>query len=114
MTSVPELDPTVAAMQQELAQLRAEVDAWRARYTKGEKRETAYTNSAKEVAPLYTALDQLNKGFGCAAGQLPHLGFPGSQAGFTPGAGRPRVRRSPGATYASMPRIGFTPAFFAL
>ncbi|MCC7001094.1 MAG: hypothetical protein IT357_02970, partial [Gemmatimonadaceae bacterium] len=44
-------------MQQELAQLRAEVDAWRARYTKGEKRDTAYTNSGKEVAPLYTALD---------------------------------------------------------
>ena len=57
MTSTSELDPTLAAMQEELAQLRAEVDAWRKRYEKGEVREIAYTNSGKEVAPLYTALD---------------------------------------------------------
>jgi len=57
MTSIPEVDPTVAAMQAELDQLRAEVDAWRKRFEKGETRDVAYTNSAKEVAPLYTALD---------------------------------------------------------
>ncbi len=57
MTSIPDLDPTVAAMQQELEQLRAEVDGWRKRYEKGERRDIAYTNSEKEVAPLYTALD---------------------------------------------------------
>jgi methylmalonyl-CoA mutase, N-terminal domain len=57
MTSTSDLDPTIAAMQQELDQLRAEVDAWRARYDKGDTRDIAYTNSAKEVAPLYTALD---------------------------------------------------------
>ncbi|MDH5234517.1 MAG: methylmalonyl-CoA mutase family protein [Gemmatimonadota bacterium] len=57
MTSIPDLDPTVAAMQQELEQLRAEVDAWRKRYERGDVRDVAYTNSEKEVAPLYTALD---------------------------------------------------------
>ncbi|MFM8909775.1 MAG: methylmalonyl-CoA mutase, partial [Gemmatimonadota bacterium] len=37
--------------------MRAEVEAWRARFAKGEVRDLAYTNSATEVAPLYTALD---------------------------------------------------------
>ena len=55
MTISSDLDPTVAAMQEELAQLRAEVDAWRKRYEKGQVREIAYTNSEKEVAPVYTA-----------------------------------------------------------
>jgi len=57
MTSVPDIDPALAAMQAELDQLRKEVDQWRAKYAKGEVREIAYTNSAKEVAALYTALD---------------------------------------------------------
>jgi methylmalonyl-CoA mutase, N-terminal domain len=57
MTSIPDLDPTLAAMQAELDTLRKEVEQWKARYAKGEVRDTAYTNSAKEVAPLYTALD---------------------------------------------------------
>ena len=57
MTSIPEIDPTLAAMQAELDSLRKEVTQWRARYEQGEVREVAYTNSAKEVAPLYTALD---------------------------------------------------------
>jgi methylmalonyl-CoA mutase N-terminal domain/subunit len=41
----------------ELARLRAEVAAWRALYEKGQTREIGFVNSAKEVAPLYTALD---------------------------------------------------------
>ncbi len=41
----------------EIARLRAEVDAWRARYARGTVRDVAYTNSADDVAPLYTALD---------------------------------------------------------
>jgi methylmalonyl-CoA mutase N-terminal domain/subunit len=57
MTTPTDLDPTVAAMQQELAELRREVEAWRARYAAGAVRDLAYTNSAAEVAPLYTALD---------------------------------------------------------
>ena len=57
MTTPTDLDPTVAAMQEELAELRREVEAWRARYAAGAVRDLAYTNSAAEVAPLYTALD---------------------------------------------------------
>ncbi len=57
MTSIPDIDPTIAAMQAELDTLKAEVDQWRARYATGAIRNVAYTNSEKEVAPLYTALD---------------------------------------------------------
>jgi methylmalonyl-CoA mutase N-terminal domain/subunit len=65
MTSVHELDPAVrggddetsGGRDAELARLRAEVAAWRERYAAGRVRDTAYTNSATEVAPLYTALD---------------------------------------------------------
>ncbi len=72
MTSIPEtqqLDPTLAAMQAELDTLRQEVEQWRARYGKGEKRDIAYTNSEKEVAPLYTALDL--EGSGGTAFEVP-------------------------------------------
>jgi methylmalonyl-CoA mutase N-terminal domain/subunit len=41
----------------ELDRLRAEVAEWRRRYEKGELRDIAFTNSANEVEPLYTALD---------------------------------------------------------
>ena len=41
----------------ELERLRAEVAEWRRRYDKGELRDIAFTNSANEVEPLYTALD---------------------------------------------------------
>ena len=41
----------------ELERLRAEVAEWRGRYAKGELRDIAFTNSAAEVDPLYTALD---------------------------------------------------------
>jgi methylmalonyl-CoA mutase N-terminal domain/subunit len=69
MTSIPDLDPTLAAMQAELDTLKREVEQWRARYAKGEKRDTAYTNSEKEVAPLYTALDL--EGSGGTAFEVP-------------------------------------------
>jgi methylmalonyl-CoA mutase N-terminal domain/subunit len=52
-----EADETIAAMQQELDALREEVAAWKARYAKGKVRDLNYTNSEREVAPLYTALD---------------------------------------------------------
>ena len=57
MTTPTDLDPTVAAMQAELDALRREVEAWRGRFAAGAVRDLAYTNSAAEVAPLYTALD---------------------------------------------------------
>ncbi|MBM4193799.1 MAG: methylmalonyl-CoA mutase [Gemmatimonadetes bacterium] len=44
-------------MQDELDALRQEVAAWRKRYDAGEKRDLSFTNSAREVAPLYTPLD---------------------------------------------------------
>ena len=62
MTSLSDL-PTAAtpgvpaAESEELTRLRAEVAAWRLRYERGALREVAYTNSAREVAPMYTALD---------------------------------------------------------
>ncbi|PYP67529.1 MAG: methylmalonyl-CoA mutase [Gemmatimonadetes bacterium] len=42
---------------QELERLRAEVAEWRRRYAEGELREIGFVNSAREVEPLYTALD---------------------------------------------------------
>jgi methylmalonyl-CoA mutase N-terminal domain/subunit len=50
-------DGPISADKAELEALRAEVAAWRAKYGKGELRDIAFTNSAKEVDPLYTALD---------------------------------------------------------
>jgi methylmalonyl-CoA mutase, N-terminal domain len=57
MTSMRELSDTIGEQQAELERLRAEVAAWRRAYEKGAKRDIAFTNSAKEVEPLYTALD---------------------------------------------------------
>ncbi|HWJ22116.1 MAG TPA: methylmalonyl-CoA mutase family protein, partial [Gemmatimonadaceae bacterium] len=65
MTSTRELtdrtaaaDSTLAPSEQaELERLRAEVAEWRRRYEKGAKRDLAFVNSAREVEPLYTALD---------------------------------------------------------
>ncbi len=59
MTSIPRTpkDGPISNDRAELEALRAEVAAWRAKYAKGELREIAFTNSAKEVEPLYTALD---------------------------------------------------------
>ena len=57
MTSISDLSGTVREQQAELERLRTEVTQWRARYEKGEKRDTAYVNSADPVEPLYTPLD---------------------------------------------------------
>ena len=48
---------TLAAMQEELDRLRREVAAWRATFDRSPKRDIAFTNSAGEVAPLYSAMD---------------------------------------------------------
>jgi len=60
MSSETELADVVRQQQEELAQLRAEVAQWRTRYDGSRVRPLAYTNSANEVAPLYTALDLEN------------------------------------------------------
>jgi methylmalonyl-CoA mutase, N-terminal domain len=57
MTSMRELSEAVAEQQAELERLRAEVDAWRRAYAKGEKRDIGFLNSAREVEALYTPLD---------------------------------------------------------
>lgn len=51
--------------------LRAEVDEWRRKYETARKRDIAFTNSEKEVQPLYTGLD--TPGFDEA-----DLGLPGA------------------------------------
>ncbi|HEU4721706.1 MAG TPA: methylmalonyl-CoA mutase family protein [Gemmatimonadaceae bacterium] len=57
MTSMRELTEHDAELRAELERLRAEVAAWRRAYEAGAKREIAFTNSSREVEPLYTALD---------------------------------------------------------
>jgi methylmalonyl-CoA mutase N-terminal domain/subunit len=49
---------TTGGEREELDRLRTEVAAWRARYDRGELRDIGFSNSAREVAPLYTALDR--------------------------------------------------------
>jgi methylmalonyl-CoA mutase N-terminal domain/subunit len=67
----------VADERAELDALRAEVADWRAKYAKGELRDIAFTNSAREVEPLYTPLD-------VSAESAESLGVPG-QYPFTRG-----------------------------
>jgi methylmalonyl-CoA mutase N-terminal domain/subunit len=43
--------------QEEIERLRAEIEEWRRKYDAAEKRDIAFSNSAGEVTPLYTALD---------------------------------------------------------
>jgi len=57
MTSTRDFTATVADKPEELERLRAEVAEWRRRFANGELRDIAFTNSATDVEPLYTALD---------------------------------------------------------
>jgi methylmalonyl-CoA mutase N-terminal domain/subunit len=57
MTSMRELTEHDPELRAELERLRAEVAAWRRAYEAGAKREIAFTNSSREVDPLYTGLD---------------------------------------------------------
>ena len=52
-----ELIATVEEQSAELRLLRQEVADWRKKYERGELRDIAFTNSSKEVRPIYTALD---------------------------------------------------------
>jgi len=60
MTTISELEEVVRQQQEELDTLRRDVERWRTGYESGRKREIAFTNSATEVPPLYTALDLEN------------------------------------------------------
>ncbi|MBI3790097.1 MAG: methylmalonyl-CoA mutase, partial [Gemmatimonadetes bacterium] len=53
----------------ELEALRAEVAAWRQKFGTSVLRDTNFTNSAREVPPLYTALDV--NGVASTAGEVP-------------------------------------------
>jgi methylmalonyl-CoA mutase, N-terminal domain len=57
MTSIRDLPDTNGENQAELHRLRAEVAAWRARYEASALRELAFSNSADDIAPVYSALD---------------------------------------------------------
>jgi methylmalonyl-CoA mutase N-terminal domain/subunit len=57
MTSIRDDAETIRAQEGELARLREEVRAWRELFDRGETRDLAFTNSAFEVEPVYTALD---------------------------------------------------------
>src|ERR1700675_1787480 len=52
-----ELIATVEEQSAELRLLRKEVAEWRKKYEKGELRDIAFTNSEKELRPIYTPLD---------------------------------------------------------
>jgi methylmalonyl-CoA mutase N-terminal domain/subunit len=52
-----ELIATIEEQSAELRVLRNEVAEWRKKYEKGELRDIAFTNSEKEVQPIYTPLD---------------------------------------------------------
>jgi methylmalonyl-CoA mutase N-terminal domain/subunit len=57
MTTIRDLEDVVRQQQAELDQLRGEVDQWKDQFAAGRTRDIAFTNSAAEVAPLFTALD---------------------------------------------------------
>ncbi|HJR68385.1 MAG TPA: methylmalonyl-CoA mutase family protein [Gemmatimonadaceae bacterium] len=59
MTSLRDLSETVREQREEIEQLRKQVEAWRERFARGDKRDIGFMNSTHEVAPLYTALDTL-------------------------------------------------------
>ena len=69
MTTPSELESSLEAMRAELEELRAEVARWRDRFATGNQRDLAWTNSAREVEPLYTALDL--EGSGGTAFEVP-------------------------------------------
>jgi methylmalonyl-CoA mutase N-terminal domain/subunit len=52
-----ELIATIEEQSAELRLLRKEVAEWRKKYEKGELRDIAFTNSEKEVQPIYSPLD---------------------------------------------------------
>ena len=57
MTSTRDLAGDGTDTNAELERLRAEVAEWRRRYDKGQLRDVAFTNSAREIEPLFTPLD---------------------------------------------------------
>lgn len=69
-TSNGDLIVTIEEQNAELRLLRKEVEEWRRKYKSGELRDIAFTNSEKEVQPIYTPLDT-------AEADAEALGMPG-------------------------------------
>jgi len=65
-----DLISTIEEQNAELRLLRKEVEEWRRKYESGELRDLAFTNSEKEVQPIYTPLD-------IAEADAEALGMPG-------------------------------------
>ncbi len=61
MTTLHDSSGTERAQRDEIERLRAELARWRARFAAGETREIAFVNSDGEVAPLFTALDGIDR-----------------------------------------------------
>jgi methylmalonyl-CoA mutase N-terminal domain/subunit len=61
MTSLRDLSEAVREQREEIEQLRKQMEAWRERFARGDKRDIGFMNSTHEVAPLYTALDTLSQ-----------------------------------------------------
>ncbi len=58
----PELDALVRAREEELAELKARLEAWDEAYEATPKRDALFTTvSGRDVKPLYTALDRLTE-----------------------------------------------------
>jgi methylmalonyl-CoA mutase N-terminal domain/subunit len=71
MTSVGDLETTVREQQRQLEVLRQELDEWRRRFDAAGKREIAFTNSTRDVNPLYSPLD-------AAGADAERIGAPGA------------------------------------
>src|SRR5690242_16768303 len=69
-TNNGELISTIEEQNAELRLLRKEVAEWRRKYESGQLRDLAFTNSEKEVQPIYTPLD-------IAEADVEALGMPG-------------------------------------
>ena len=61
MTTLHDSSGTERAQRDEIERLRAELARWRARFAAGETREIAFVNSDGDVAPLFTALDGIDR-----------------------------------------------------
>ena len=60
MTTIDGSRDTFAQLEEktrENERLKAELAAWKKKYDAAKKRDIAFTNSEKEVAPLYTSAD---------------------------------------------------------
>ncbi|MBV9879238.1 MAG: methylmalonyl-CoA mutase [Gemmatirosa sp.] len=66
-----DIEQAVRDRDEEIARLRAEVEAWRRRFDKGAKRDIAFVNSAREIEPLFTVLDTPDRVDGEVPGVYP-------------------------------------------